>query len=102
MGRTADDFALHKDNFDAFASCRTRCCMTSRSTANNDQFLLCVHVVEVTGKVVGALDVVELDELVVVVVESVVVVDGVVVEVVVVTAPKTGRVVLGTATLLGQ
>jgi hypothetical protein len=49
---------------------------------------------------VGALDVVELDELVVVVVESVVVVDGVVV--VVVTAPKTGKVVLGTATLLGQ
>jgi hypothetical protein len=51
---------------------------------------------------VGALDVVELDELVVVVVESVVVVDGVVVVVVVVTAPKTGKVVLGTATLLGQ
>jgi hypothetical protein len=82
--------------------------MTSRSTANNDQFLLCVHVVEVTGKVVGALDVVELDELVVVVVESVVVVDGVVVVVVdgvvvvVVTAAKTGKVVLGTATLLGQ
>ena len=51
----------------------------------------------------GALDVVELDELVVVVVESVVVVvDVVVVVVVVVTAPKTGKVVLGTATLLGQ
>ena len=75
--------------------------MTSRSTANDDQFLLCVHVVEVTGKDVGAVDVVELDELVVVVV-VVVVVDGVVVEVVVVTAPKTGKVVLGTATLLGQ
>jgi hypothetical protein len=92
MSCTANDFTLNEDYFYAFASCRTSCSMSGRSTADNDQFLVHVHVDEVTGKVVVVLDVV---------VELVVVVEDVVV-VVVVVAPKVGKVVGGTAILLGQ
>jgi hypothetical protein len=94
MSCTTDDFALNEDYFYAFASCRTSGSMSGRSTADNDQFLVHVHVDEVTGKVVVVLDVV-VELLVVVVVEVVVVV-------VVVVAPKVGNVVEGTAILLGQ
>ena len=93
MSCTTDDFALNEDYLYAFASCRTSGSMSGRSTADNDQFLVHVHVDEVTGKVVVVLDVVV--ELVVVMVEDVVVV-------VVVVAPKVGNVVEGTAILLGQ
>jgi hypothetical protein len=89
MSCTTNDFTLNEDYFYAFASCRTSGSMSGRSTADNDQFLVHVHVDEVTGKVVVVLDVV-VELLVVVVV------------VVVVVAPKVGKVVGGTAILLGQ
>ena len=98
MSSTTDDFALNENYLDAFASRRTSGSMSGGTTTDNDQFLFHVHVDEVTGKVVSALDVaVVLDvvvELLVVVVEIVVVV--------VVVVPKVGKVVVGTATLLGQ
>jgi hypothetical protein len=90
-----DDLALNQDYLYAFASRRTSGSMSGRSTADNDQFLVHVHVDEVTGKVVVVLDVVVELVVVVVVVEDVVVV-------VVVVAPKVGNVVEGTAILLGQ
>jgi hypothetical protein len=97
MSCTANDFTLNEDYLDTFASCRTSCSMAGGTTTDNDQFLVHIHVVEVTAKVVVVLDVVvELDEVVVEVEEVVVEVD------VVVVAPKVGKVVDGTATLLGQ
>ena len=96
MCGTADDFALYKDDFHALTCRRTGRCVTSRTTTDDDQFLLRVHVVEVTGTDVVVLDVV-VDE----VVELVLVVDVVVV-VLVVVVPKVGTVVGGTGTLLGQ
>ena len=78
MRRTADDLTLNEHDFHALTSRGTGRCVTSRSTANDDQFLLRVHVLEVTGKVVVELDVV------------------------VVASLKSGTVVVGTATVLGQ
>ena len=89
MSCTTNDLALNEDYLYAFASRRTSCSMPSRTTADNDQFLLGVHVVEVTGTVV-----------VVVVVVVEVDVELVVVDVVVV--PNVGTVVVGTLTALGQ
>jgi hypothetical protein len=88
MRCTTDDFTLDEDNLNTFASCRTSCRMSGGSSADNDQFLLGVHVVEVTGTVVVVVVVVEVD------------VELVVVDVVVV--PNVGTVVVGTLTALGQ
>ena len=83
MSCTADDFALNQDYLVAFASGRTSGSMSGATTTDNDQFLIHVHVDEVTGSDV-------------VVVEVELLVD------VVVVSPKLGNVVGGTAILLGQ
>jgi hypothetical protein len=96
MCSTTNDLALNEDHFDAFASRRTSCGMSSRTTTDNDQFLLYVHVVEVTGNVVVVV------EVEVLVVGPGIVVEDEVVVVVVVVVPKVGRVVEGTLTTFGQ
>ena len=90
MSCTTDDFAFNEDYLYAFASRRTSGSMSGRTTTDNDQFLIHVHVDEVTGTDVVVLDVV-VDEVVVLVL-VVVVVLVVDVEVVVV-SPKLGKVV---------
>ena len=97
MSRTTNDFTLDKNYFDTFTSCRACCGMSGGSTANDDQFLLSVHVVEVTATVVVAEG--EIDEVVVLLVVEVLL--EVVVDVVVVT-PNVGKVVVGIAALFGQ
>ena len=69
--------------------------MSGGSATDDDQFLLRVHVVEVTATVVVVVDVVD-------VVLVVLLLLVVVLEVVVVVAPNVGNVVVGTDTLFGQ
>lgn len=85
MCGTTDNLSFHQHHVDSLSSCRCSGRISCRPTADDDEAFVDVHEPEDIGA-------------------TVVVVELVVVEVVVVDVvdAKSGRVVLGTATLFGQ